>query len=574
MGSAVSRLWAPRSHRGEGGTSSLPRGGWRAGAPRARRPERGVGGRREGGSRRGSPPACPWGWPVAPGPAPFRRRRTLSGYICSAGVARQPQAPGAVDASAWRGQGSCRCAVPPGAHPGSPAGRGAGRSLCRGLFSAFSGQAQSPVASSVPHPPCCISWCFRSAAAHAAPLSAGAELPFGSGHCGSEWAANSGHSARGRACRGCGAPPPGCRAPLRGGAGPPLPGRPPAVRGPGGGRGGGGGGGGGRVPHSPPLVPVRRPPAVAGGRPGGSGPGGPLALLAAATWCRLARGGSWRAAECWGRRFGSAVSGSRAVGQWASLLVAPAPSPTGGAARPSAAPYGWGAGGRAPGREARPCWGGRPAAMSPPQPLIAWARGARPSPASPLTRVLGLRRRRVPPAVAPVGERVVQGPGEPVVGICICDAEHRPPFQESRPGRLPAQRTLSWSSGAARPPGDTSQFPQSLQRSTAAKGWFLMPLVVPEQAQLSHLYTSTSRGRASPPRGSGTASQSRSQGRAPSAPRAGPPCGPCACGAGAAPRRPAARAAAICAGSALGAGGPGCCSGWGGMRSPASALML
>ena len=41
--------------------------------------------------------------------------------------------------------------------------------------------------------------------------------------------------------------------------------------------------------------------------------------------------------------------------------------------------------------------------------------------------------------------------------------------------------------------------------------------------------------------GSGTASQSRSQGRAYSAPRAGSPCGPCSCGAGAAPRPPAAR---------------------------------
>ena len=121
--------------------------------------------------------------------------------------------------------------------------------------------------------------------------------------------------------------------------------------------------------------------------------------------------------------------------------------------------------------------------------------------------------------------------------------------------RITARRTLLWSSGAAHPPGGTSRFPPSLRRSTASKGPFLIPLVVPEQAQLSHLYTSTIRGRASPPRGSGAVSQSRSQGRAPSAPRAGSPCGPCACGAGAAPRPPAAEAAAIRAGSALGAGG-------------------
>ena len=86
-------------------------------------------------------------------------------------------------------------------------------------------------------------------------------------------------------------------------------------------------------------------------------------------------------------------------------------------------------------------------------------------------------------------------------------------------------------------------------------GRFLIALVVPEQAQLSHPYTSTTRGSDSAPRGSGTASKSRSQGRAPSAPRAGSPCEPRACGAGAAPRPPAAGAAAIRAGSALAAGG-------------------
>ena len=50
---------------------------------------------------------------------------------------------------------------------------------------------------------------------------------------------------------------------------------------------------------------------------------------------------------------------------------------------------------------------------------------------------LGLRRQQVPRAVAPVGEGVAQGPGEPVVGIQICDPEHRPSFKESRPRRLP-----------------------------------------------------------------------------------------------------------------------------------------
>ena len=82
-------------------------------------------------------------------------------------------------------------------------------------------------------------------------------------------------------------------------------------------------------------------------------------------------------------------------------------------------------------------------------------------------------------------------------------------------------RTLSWSSGAAQPPGGTSKFPPSLRRSTASKGRVLNPLVVPWLAQLNHPYTSPTRGRASSPKGSGTVLQSRSQGRAPSAPRAG-----------------------------------------------------
>ena len=105
--------------------------------------------------------------------------------------------------------------------------------------------------------------------------------------------------------------------------------------------------------------------------------------------------------------------------------------------------------------------------------------------------------------------------------------------------QITARMTLSWSSGAAHPPGGTSQFTPSLRRSTASKGRFLIPLVVPEQAQLSHPYTFTTRGRASLTRGSGTVSQSRSQGRAPSASRAGSPCSPCACGTGRAlpPRR-------------------------------------
>ena len=67
--------------------------------------------------------------------------------------------------------------------------------------------------------------------------------------------------------------------------------------------------------------------------------------------------------------------------------------------------------------------------------------------------------------------------------------------------RITALRTLSWSSGPAKPPRGTSWSPPSLRRSTASKGRFLIPLVVREQAQLSHPYTSNTKGRASPPRG-------------------------------------------------------------------------
>ena len=80
------------------------------------------------------------------------------------------------------------------------------------------------------------------------------------------------------------------------------------------------------------------------------------------------------------------------------------------------------------------------------------------------------------------------------------------------------------------------------------------PLVVPWLAQLNHPYTSPTRGRASSPRGSGTVPQSRSQGRAPSAPRASSPCCPCVCGAGAAPRPPPPRPSAPVPLSARGGG--------------------
>ena len=78
-------------------------------------------------------------------------------------------------------------------------------------------------------------------------------------------------------------------------------------------------------------------------------------------------------------------------------------------------------------------WAGGP---SPPPPALPYPPSG-PSPAPPLVWGQGLRRRRVVPAVAPVGEGAAQSPGEPVVCVRIRDAEHRSPFQEGRPRRLP-----------------------------------------------------------------------------------------------------------------------------------------
>ena len=80
--------------------------------------------------------------------------------------------------------------------------------------------------------------------------------------------------------------------------------------------------------------------------------------------------------------------------------------------------------------------GGRGSGGPPPPPIFSRLPSG-PSPAPPLVWGLGLWRRRVAPAVAPVGEGAAQGPGEPVVGVRTRDAEHRSPFQKGRPVRLP-----------------------------------------------------------------------------------------------------------------------------------------
>ena len=227
-----------------------------------------------------------------------------------------------------------------------------------------------------------------------------------------------------------------------------LPGQLPAVRGPGGGEGG--------LPQAAPWSPgvaQRRSRGgalvvlVPGGRlfTGGAHPSpAPLHSLCARPSCRpspgppaLLAGGGGGLASAGGGGSGqrSAVSGLRGSG----------PPPRARCPRPL--PYwrwcaplrrvarfgGWGS--RSGSGGAGPAWGGVPRHCLLPSPpaLSAWSGRARSS----LAWGLSLQQRRVPLAVAPVGDRVAQSLGEPVVGIRICDAERRPPLQESRPRRPP-----------------------------------------------------------------------------------------------------------------------------------------
>ena len=199
------------------------------------------------------------------------------------------------------------------------------------------------------------------------------------------------------------------------------------------------------------------------------------------------RGGRGTVGGCWGWRSGSGVSGYRYAGQWGvratcvCALAAPALLPTGGGASPPLR-HRWGGGGGRSRSGGRSLPGWCPASLVLPHPLVpaAWLhrRRARPSPAPPLVLGLGLRRRRVPPAVAPVAEGGAQGPGEPVLGLRVRDAEHRPPLQDSRPRRLrvgPPRPNHGPEDPLVvllgRPPSvGTSRFPTSLRRSTVSKG--------------------------------------------------------------------------------------------------------
>ena len=353
--------------------------------------------------------------------------------------------------------------------------------------------------------------------------------------------------------------PPRVQRPPRGGVrGCCLSGRPPSALGLGG-RGEGG------VPWSPHAAPQR----PRGRQPGGSGPGGPAAdrgdalfpcpplpfesgtLVQALTGVpcsphrrRAAPAGGGGGGGPVGAGPAARVSGQLLVGCGAvgppSHWLPPPPLPREVARAPPSRCTVGGAWVGGPGSVR----GGRPAALSPshsPAPAV-WDDGAWPSPASPLAWGLGLWRWRVPPAVAPVGEGVAQGPGEPVVGVCIRDAEHSPPLQEGRPRRL---------SVGPRRPNHRPEDPLVVLRGRRPPRGYLPGLTVPREEHgiegtAPHPPGGPRAGRAQPTvhlhhPGDGLIPQ----GVQDRAPRAGSPSSPCACGAGAAPRPPAAEAAAI-----------------------------
>ena len=229
--------------------------------------------------------------------------------------------------------------------------------------------------------------------------------------------------------------------------------------------------GGGAGPQSWGPEPVGGAPA----RHSGPGPPGAGSLFwpspmvpAAARFSavaprRTAGGGGWRSPQR-----GAVVSNL-----WLAGLQCPAcpraPCHQGAPTRPRSRPCACGLGGlRDRGRGRGGCsglgglgmpWGASRSAVQltprPPSPLKSEAPCRRSCRASghggwdwlslapPFARGLGLRRWRVPLAVAPVAEGGAQGPGQPDIGLCVHDAEHRPPFHKGRPLRPPVRPSRS-----------------------------------------------------------------------------------------------------------------------------------
>ena len=229
----------------------------------------------------------------------------------------------------------------------------------------------------------------------------------------------------------------------------------------GGGRGGGGGGWGGRPPAPSgvglPSVVSGVPPwgiLVTWGLPGGrgrrvrsgrrpmgqcgGGGGGGGALVRAPVFSGPASEGAAPFAPSWAPPVRRRPAAGRACGRlprpWCPLTPGAAASSGGVQGRRffSLPPSALGPGGEGGGDR-----GGPSGPLGPAPPPTFSRPPSGPSPAPPLVWGLGLWRRRVAPAVAPVGEGAAQGPGEPVVRVRVHDAKYRPPFQEGRPRRPP-----------------------------------------------------------------------------------------------------------------------------------------
>ena len=249
-------------------------------------------------------------------------------------------------------------------------------------------------------------------------------------------------------------PPPGCSGLPEGVRGCCLSGQPLSALGP-------RRGGGGEAPRSPDAAPRRpRGPGLAVPAPGGqlsaqrADPSpAPLYPVSAGPSCRpslafpappavVARrwmvwgggGEGWWVLGAAVRVSGQRLVGCGAVGPPSCSLSPPSRPQEVARAPPSRCTVGGalvGGPGSAGGGAPRHC-----------HPLTLSSPSSGPSPASPLVWGLGLWRWRISPAVAPVGEGVAQGPGEPVVGVCIRDAKHRPPLQEWLATSTPCQATL------------------------------------------------------------------------------------------------------------------------------------
>ena len=340
-----------------------------------------MGGKGQGGACRGSPPPYPGqGGPWRPARFFFFSGAPPLGIYLQPGLPRSPGRQARSGRSSVGQPGGGGGGLPvrrtPGGSLGGPRGVGGGEAtLPRSVSPPSPGGHQGGLIRLRPT----LHAAFLGAAVPLRPVgrpgAPGAELLAGSGHCGSEWAADWGHLARGCGRCGCGSPPPGCRGPLGGGCGAAA--SLAGVRLSAGRRGGRRGGVRRGSPQSPPG-PLASPPSGCGGGglvvpvPGGQPPTGGARSSPAPLHPSGPRSGpllsslSPRSAGWPGGGGGRRVlrAAVRVSGSWVAACGAmglpprslPPPSPLLEAVRvsPPRRTVG-GGGGRAPGPEARPC---------------------------------------------------------------------------------------------------------------------------------------------------------------------------------------------------------------------------